>query len=82
MNYLNQFGQLIPGNYKDYDPVSELYYAALRYYRNLGNVSAWSAMGGTNAQHQEDLDRWFSCRHELGRPDPVFVPAKFHPGDR
>jgi len=42
INYLNKFGQLIPGNYKSNDPVSELYYAALRYYRNLGNVPEWS----------------------------------------
>ncbi|MET3493828.1 PilC/PilY family type IV pilus protein [Variovorax boronicumulans] len=42
INYLNKFGQIIPGNYKSNDPVSELYYAALRYYRNLGNVEDWS----------------------------------------
>ena len=45
MNYLNQFGQLIPGDYKNYDPVSELFYAVMRYYRNLGNVASWSSMG-------------------------------------
>ena len=49
MNYLNQFGQLIPGNYKNYDPVSEMYYAVLRYYKNLGNVPAWSSMTGASA---------------------------------
>ncbi|SEL27146.1 type IV pilus assembly protein PilY1 [Roseateles sp. YR242] len=43
MNYVNKFGEITPGSYKSYDPVSELYYAALRYYRNLGNVSEWSA---------------------------------------
>lgn len=48
MNYLNKFGQLIPGDYKDLDPVNELYYAALRYYRNLGNVPAWSNTTNTN----------------------------------
>ncbi|OUM03780.1 PilC/PilY family type IV pilus protein [Variovorax sp. JS1663] len=45
INYLNKFGQLLPGNYKDYDPVSEMYYAVLRYYKNLGNISAWSDLG-------------------------------------
>ena len=52
MNYLNLFGQLAPGNYKGNDPVSELYYAALRYYRNLGNVASWTNMGttGTNTK--------------------------------
>lgn len=48
MNYLNKFGQLYPGNYKSFDPVSEMYYAALRYYRNLGNVPAWSNMSGAD----------------------------------
>ena len=49
MNYLNKFGQLLPGSYKNYDPVNELYYAALRYYRNLGNVPAWSSTAGADA---------------------------------
>ncbi|MCX2861375.1 PilC/PilY family type IV pilus protein [Paucibacter sp. PLA-PC-4] len=44
MNYLNQFGQFNK-SYKTYDPVSELHYAALRYFMNLGNVPAWSSMG-------------------------------------
>lgn len=57
INYLNKFGQLIPGNYKDFDPVSELYYAALRYYKNLGNISAWSTMGtNDNALKQRYVD--------------------------
>ncbi|MGM9483691.1 PilC/PilY family type IV pilus protein [Roseateles sp. NT4] len=42
MNYLNKFGEISPGSYKTYDPVGELYYAAQRYYRNLGNVPAWT----------------------------------------
>lgn len=42
MNYLNKFGEVIRGSYKTYDPVGELYYAALRYYRNLGNVPEWT----------------------------------------
>jgi type IV pilus assembly protein PilY1 len=49
MNYLNKFGQILPGDYKNYDPVSELYYAVMRYYRNLGNVAAWSSMGTADA---------------------------------
>lgn len=50
MNYLNKFGQIFPGDYKNHDPVSELYYAVMRYYKHLGNVSAWSAMGNANAE--------------------------------
>lgn len=48
MNYLNKFGQLNTNSYKSYDPVNELFYAALRYYRNLGNVSTWSTTTTTN----------------------------------
>lgn len=49
MNYLNKFGQITPGNYKSNDPVGELYYATLRYFKNLGNVPEWSDMSGVNA---------------------------------
>lgn len=38
VNYLNKFGRLLPdrpGNYKVYDPSSELYYEALRYLQGL-----------------------------------------------
>jgi len=41
MNYLNKFGEYSQ-NYEMYDNVSELYYAALRYYENLGNVPEWT----------------------------------------
>lgn len=44
MNYLNKFGEINRSVYKRYDSVSELYYAALRYFRNLGNVPAWSSL--------------------------------------
>lgn len=48
INYLNKFGQITPGSYKTYDPVGELYYAALRYLKNQGNVAAWSSPGSAN----------------------------------
>lgn len=41
MNYLNKFGQASQ-SYMTYDNVSELYYAAVRNYMNLPNVSAWT----------------------------------------
>ncbi|WP_409524650.1 pilus assembly protein [Nitrincola sp. MINF-07-Sa-05] len=44
INYLNKFGQLTDKNHKNLDPVSELYYAATRYIRNVGNVSAYSTI--------------------------------------
>jgi type IV pilus assembly protein PilY1 len=47
MNYLNKFGQLTPGNYKDFDPVSEMYYAAQRYLRGMENVPEFSNIAAT-----------------------------------
>ena len=41
MNYLNKFGEF-GQTYKTYDNVGELYYAALRYFENLGNVPEWT----------------------------------------
>ena len=46
MNYLNKFGEY-GQTYKTYDNVSELYYAAVRYFENLGNVPEWT--NGTTA---------------------------------
>ena len=48
MNYLNKFGQVTPGTYKTYDPVGELYYAAVRYFKKLGNVPEWTNAGSAN----------------------------------
>ena len=45
MNYLNKFGQITPGSYKTYDPVGELYYAAIRYFKKLGNVPEYTNVG-------------------------------------
>ncbi|MBK6470674.1 MAG: pilus assembly protein [Betaproteobacteria bacterium] len=45
INYLNKFGQE-KKTFKRRDPVSELYYGALRYLKNQGNVSAWSNVVG------------------------------------
>jgi len=54
INYLNKFGEYTAKNtnagnytnntntYMTNDNVSELYYAAIRYFENLGNVSQWS----------------------------------------
>lgn len=46
INYLNKFGQMTNNNHKGYDPVSEMYYTALRYLKNQGNVPAYSAIPG------------------------------------
>ena len=48
INYLSKFGQVSPGAFKRYDPVGELYYAAIRYFKNLGNVPEWSNFGSAS----------------------------------
>ncbi|MGL6070367.1 pilus assembly protein [Craterilacuibacter sp.] len=50
INYLNKFGQMTTKQHKSIDPVSELYYTALRYFKNQGNVSAYSALSGNNQE--------------------------------
>jgi type IV pilus assembly protein PilY1 len=42
INYINMFGQLTGTNSKNFDPVSELYYTATRYLRNLAPVPTYS----------------------------------------
>ncbi len=46
INYLNKFGQMTNGNHKSKDPNSELYYAAVRYLKNQGNVPEYTALPG------------------------------------
>ncbi len=56
INYINKFAQTMPNrdgatpnnDMKSFDPVGELYYAAIRYYRNLANVPQWSTMAGAS----------------------------------
>nr|WP_297528827.1 PilC/PilY family type IV pilus protein [uncultured Roseateles sp.] len=48
MNYLNKFGAAA-GTYKTYDPVGELFYTVLRYYRNVGNVPEYTDGGSASA---------------------------------
>ena len=75
MNYLNKFGQITPGSYKTYDPVSELYYAAMRYFKNLGNVPEWTQHAASD--ERTPTTTWvdgFPVITHLGRPDPVLLP--------
>jgi len=65
INYLNKFGQMKTGRTpKYYDNVSELYYAASRYLRGLGNVPEFSALSSnaTTRYRQADgfpvISRW------------------------
>lgn len=45
MNYVNKFG-LTSRALKSYDPVSELYYAGLRYFRKLAPVNSYNSFVG------------------------------------
>lgn len=57
INYLNKFGQLKTGkNVKSYDDVSELYYAAIRYFKHQGNIAAYSALSGTPQVRYQQAD--------------------------
>lgn len=57
INYLNKFGQMNTGRTaKSFDNVSELYYAATRYFRNLGNVPSYSALPEDPAQKRQLVD--------------------------
>nr|WP_298728448.1 PilC/PilY family type IV pilus protein [uncultured Steroidobacter sp.] len=49
INYINKFGQMTGQNHKSYDPVSEMFYAALRYLKNQGNVAAYSNLNNSSA---------------------------------
>jgi type IV pilus assembly protein PilY1 len=44
INYLNKFGEMTATNDKSHDPVSEMYYAAIRYLKHQGPVAAYSNM--------------------------------------
>lgn len=55
MNYLNKFGYTA-NTYKSKDPVSELYYAAVRYLKNQGNVAAYSDLSGAGSSMGVWLD--------------------------
>lgn len=48
MNYLNKFGYSAK-SYKSHDPVSELYYAALRYFKKQGNLNQYTDLKGADA---------------------------------
>ncbi|WP_045737144.1 pilus assembly protein [Xanthomonas sp. MUS 060] len=57
INYLNKFGQLNTGkNVKTFDDVSELYYAAIRYFKNQGNIAAYSALSGSSLNMYQQAD--------------------------
>lgn len=68
INYLNKFGQLTNYQHKSNDPVSELYYAAFRYFRHptdangnsTGNVPEFSTSNPAHNLNPTDAvkDKW------------------------
>ncbi len=56
INYINKFGQMTTKDHKSHDPVSELFYTALRYLKKQGNVPAYSSLSGTETQKYELAD--------------------------
>jgi type IV pilus assembly protein PilY1 len=61
INYLNKFGQQSTNattpQHKSFDPVSELYYSALRYLKHQGNVADYSTIpGATSADATKAAD--------------------------
>ena len=77
INYLNKFGEITPGTYKYFDPVSELYYAAIRYFKNLPNVPEWTAVpSGTSTSTRITWTDGFPVITAPVRSNPVLVPAQ------
>jgi type IV pilus assembly protein PilY1 len=57
INYLNKFGQMNTGRVaKSYDNVSELYYAANRYFRRLGAVPSYNALSADATTRRQQAD--------------------------
>lgn len=54
INYINKFGQTTDYTPKGLDPVSELFYTSLRYFKNQGNVPAYTDMSAANALQYTD----------------------------
>ncbi|MCD8456066.1 pilus assembly protein [Xylella taiwanensis] len=55
INYLNRFSQMNTGkSAKGYDPVSELYYTVVRYFKGLGDIPEYSVLtGSVNEKYQQ-----------------------------
>lgn len=51
INYINKFGETT-NLHKSNDPVSELYYTALRYFRKLENLSSYSSISNESQRDQ------------------------------
>ncbi|MBR9883216.1 MAG: pilus assembly protein PilC [Oceanospirillales bacterium] len=63
INYINRFEEQVGSagdNFKSHDPVSELYYAATRYFRGMSEVSAYSSFSPSHdsSPSSSTKERW------------------------
>ncbi len=73
-NYVNKFGQINPGSYKGYDNVSELYYAAIRYFKNQPDVAAWTSTTGASDADKVTWTDGFPVI--VSPPDPILYSCQ------
>ncbi|MDQ7983361.1 PilC/PilY family type IV pilus protein [Pseudomonas sp. G34] len=52
INYLNKFGSMSDRNHKSLDPVSELYYTAVRYFKHQGNIPSYSNLNDDTSENR------------------------------
>jgi type IV pilus assembly protein PilY1 len=70
INYLNKFGY--QQGYKSHDPISEMYYEAIRYYKNLGPTTEYTQFdNGTNIPAIDDGFPVYANRSGLNWRDPI-----------
>ncbi len=72
VQYLNKFGR--KAGYKNYDPVSEMYYESLRYFRNIGPTPEYTNMSLTAGTNGAKVDGFPVITNW---DDPLEPPAGF-----
>lgn len=72
IQYLNEFGRR--NGYKELDPVGELFYEGVRYYRNIGPTPEYSDMGLTGGSAGRKVDGFPVI---TAWDDPLAPPAGF-----
>jgi type IV pilus assembly protein PilY1 len=74
MNYLTKFGSMTTAQHQSHDPVSEMYWGAIRYLRNQGNLAAYSnlptVLGGQ--RHLPDGVTTVNAQYVAADGFPVF----------
>ncbi|RST51859.1 pilus assembly protein [Variovorax sp. MHTC-1] len=70
MNYLNKFGEAAK-SYMTNDNVSELYYAAVRYFEKLGNVPEWTDSVAPGAENRDARLDGFPAVIDWKDEDPI-----------